>query len=575
MTKIRQGNVFLDGNDLRHMILEARNYFELYKESINELNVYPVPDGDTGTNMCLTMAAAAKELQGVSSDSIGEIAGITARSSLMGARGNSGVILSQLFRGIARGLAGKDEASLADLGKAFQYGIVYAYNAVNKPVEGTILTVAREIAKGSREAIQTPLDFTGLLRIAIDSGRKALDQTPELLPALKEAGVVDAGGLGLIVFLEGCLHSTLKRTAEKEGASYFFEDKTIPVLEIADTIEDGDEIDRNLEEFNPNYPYCTELLIKGENISSQEVRKCLEICGDSLIVAGGGELVKVHIHTGHPGYILEKCLELGGSIHDIKIENMIDQYKETRWSSAKKESLKKAPAGYALKKGLEPDQKAAIGVVTVSSGEGLTAIFNSLGTDTIISGGQSMNPSVKEIVDAIMNVPNEKIIVLPNNSNIRLSAQQAADLVDKEVMVVDTRSLPQGIAALLALDKKKTLAENYRQMCDRALQVKTGEITFATRNATVNNISVNKGDIIGISNGNLLVSRGTINETLTELIKLILTEKDEVLTLFYGRDVTGREAREIAESLSEEHPYLEVELHYGGQPLYYYLLSIE
>jgi len=574
MTKTRQGNVFLDGNDLRHMILEACNYFELYKESINELNVYPVPDGDTGTNMCLTMAAAAKELQGVSSDSIGEIADITARSSLMGARGNSGVILSQLFRGIARGLAGKDEASLGELGKAFQYGIVYAYNAVNKPVEGTILTVAREIAKGSREAIQTPLDFTGLLRIAIDSGRKALDQTPELLPALKEAGVVDAGGLGLIVFLEGCLQSTLKRTAEKEGASYIFENKTIPVLEITDSIEGGDEADRNLEEFNPNYPYCTELLIKGENISSQEVRKFLETCGDSLIVAGGGELIKVHIHTAHPGDILEKCLEMG-SIHDIKIENMIDQYKETRWSSGKKESLKRAPAGDALKKGLEPDLKAAIGVVTVSSGEGLTAIFNSLGIDTIIPGGQSMNPSVKEIVDAIMDLPNEKIIVLPNNSNIRLTAQQAADLVDKEVMVVDTRSIPQGIAALLALDKKKTLADNYRQMCDRAIQVKTGEITFATRHAKVNNISVNKGDIIGISNGNLLVSGSTINGTLTELVKSIVTAEDEVLTLFYGRDVTGKDARAIADQLGEQYPFLEVELQYGGQPLYYYLISIE
>jgi DAK2 domain fusion protein YloV len=573
MTKTRQGNVFLDGNDLRHMILEACNYFELYKESINELNVYPVPDGDTGTNMCLTMTAAAKDLQGVASDSIGEVAGITARSSLMGARGNSGVILSQLFRGIARGLAGKDEASLAELGKAFQYGIVYAYNAVSNPVEGTILTVAREIAKGSRGAMQTPLDFTGLLRIAIDSGRKALEQTPELLPVLKEAGVVDAGGLGLIVFLEGCLHSTLKRTAEKEGASYILEE-TIPVLEMPVKIEDGDGINRNLEEFNPNYPYCTELLIKGEGISSQDVRKSLELCGDSLIVAGGGELIKVHIHTAHPGNILEKCLEQG-SIHDIKIENMIDQYKETHWSSGKKESLNKAPTGYAIKKGLEPDLKAAIGVVTVSSGEGLTAIFNSLGTDKIISGGQSMNPSVKEIVDAIIDVPNEKIIVLPNNSNIRLSAQQAAELVDKEVMVVDTRSIPQGIAALLALDKKKTLAENYRRICERAIQVKTGEITFATRNATVNNISVNKGDIIGISNGNLLVSGSTINGALTELIKSILTEEDEVLTLFYGRDVTGRDARAIADRLGEQYSFLEVELQYGGQPLYYYLLSIE
>jgi DAK2 domain fusion protein YloV len=573
MTKTSQGNVFLSGSDLRHMILEACNYFELYKESINELNVYPVPDGDTGTNMCLTMTAAAKELQGVDSDSIGEVAKITARSSLMGARGNSGVILSQLFRGIARGLSGKEEASLSELGRAFQYGIVYAYNAVNNPVEGTILTVAREIAKGSREAIQKPLEIIDLLRIAIESGRKALDRTPELLPVLKEAGVVDAGGLGLIVFLEGCLHSALKRTAEKEGTPYLGEEGLSP-LEIPDKFENGISSANDTEEFNPSYPYCTELLIKGENISLPEVRKSIETCGDSIIVAGDGELIKVHIHTAHPGTVLEKCLEKG-SIHDIKIENMIDQYNETRWSSGKQDTYKKETAGYPLKNEFDSNLKASIGAVTVSSGEGLSAVFNSLGTDKIISGGQSMNPSVKEIVDAIMDAPAEKIIVLPNNSNIRLSAQQAAEIVDKEVKVVDTRSIPQGIAALLAFDRKKTLAENYKQMSERALQVKTGEITYATRDATVNNITVSKGDIIGISDGNLLVRGDTINGTLTELVNSILAEEDEILTLFYGQDVTGKEAREIAEHLGEKYPYIEVELQYGGQSLYYYLLSIE
>lgn len=576
MTKTSNENVFLNGNDLRHMIMEACKYFELYKESINDLNVFPVPDGDTGTNMSLTMMAAAKELQTLESESIGKVAHVAAHSSLMGARGNSGVILSQLFRGIARGLSGKDEARLPELGRAFQYGIVYAYNAVSKPVEGTILTVAREVAKGSRDAIQTHLEFTDLLRIGIESGKKALERTPELLPVLKEAGVVDAGGLGLIVFLEGCLHSMLKRTAKKQGVTYLDEDGTLSLVEIpeqtAPKITSGDIS----EEFDPGLPYCTELIIKGSGISSQKIRKSLEHLGDSLLVAGENELVKIHIHTGHPGDVLEACLSQG-SIHDIKIDNMIDQFRETQWGRSSRDldkTLAEKPVGAQP---VKPVAKVpgGIGVVTISSGEGLAAIFSSLGSDKIISGGQSMNPSVKEIVDAVKEVSSDDVIILPNNSNIRLSAEQAADLLDKDVMIVDTRSLPQGLAAMLGLDKKKTLLENHQEMCKRANQVKTGEVTYATRDATVDNIRVNKGNIIGISDGKLLVSGSSVEGAARDLIKAILTGEDEVLTLFYGRDVTGQQAQEIVELLSKEHPDLEIELHYGGQPLYYYLLSIE
>lgn len=573
MKQTKKETVFLRGDDLRHMILEACQYFEAHRESINELNVFPVPDGDTGTNMSLTMKAAAKELQKVKPKSIGDVAQIAAQSSLMGARGNSGVILAQLFRGIARGLSGKDEAHLVELGRAFQYGIVHAYNAVSKPVEGTILTVAREIARGSREALQTSLTFIDLLRIAIDSGRKALEQTPELLPVLKEAGVVDAGGLGLIVFLEGCLQSMLKRAAGKDA---IYIDSEKPILVKQTPIDKGEPAVTFGEEFNPAYPYCTEMLVKGEKMIVRKIRQALEKWGDSLLVAGESNAVKVHIHTAHPGTVLETCLAFG-TIHDIKIDNMIDQYKETQWGrfSQEPEGTKVMKSSKVKPTPTGPKTPEQIGVVTISSGEGLKAIFTSLGVDKIVSGGQSMNPSVKEIADAIIEIPAEQIIVLPNNSNIRLSAVQAAELVKKEVMVVDTRSIPQGLAALLALNKIKTLQENHAAMSRRAREVKSGEITYAIRKAMVNNIHVEKGNIIGISDGRLLVSGKTVEEATAALANVIITADDEVLTLFYGHEVTDIQAQKLMDQLRPKFPQLEIELQYGGQPLYYYFLLVE
>ena len=570
--------VILRGSDLRRMFLEASVYFDLHKESINELNVFPVPDGDTGTNMSLTMNAAAKELEKINSESIGEVAEIMAKSSLLGARGNSGVILSQLFRGIARGLSGKDEAQLPEVGKAFQYGIVYAYNSVSKPVEGTILTVAREIARGSRQATQTSISFIDLLRIAVESGRNALERTPELLPVLKEAGVVDAGGLGLVIFLEGCLQSMLKYGIEEQDV-VSQEEKITPVLQNSE--QDGNKVVPRtvFEDYNPAFPYCTELLLKGKGLSPEKIRQSLNELGDSLLVAGEEELVKVHIHTAHPGNVLEICL-LQGTIHDIKIENMVDQYKETQWSRPSQET---GETDSGKLTGKEPEQikvtegsgSSQIGVVTVSSGGGLNSIFASLGADKIVPGGQSMNPSVKEIIDAIESIEADKIIVLPNNSNIRLTAQQASELVEKEVMVVDTRSIPQGVAAILALDRSKTLHDNYSAMNKRAKQVKTGEVTYATRDATVDNITVKKGDIIGISDGSLLVSSRSVDETTMELIRFLLREEMEIITLFYGKDINEGQAFKLAELVRKEFPEIEVELQYGGQPLYYYFLSAE
>lgn len=563
--------VLLTGDDLRNMFLQATLYFEQHKEAINELNVFPVPDGDTGTNMALTLQAASRDLQGVSDDncSIGEISRIAARSALMGARGNSGVILSQLLQGIARGLSGKETARLSELGRAFQYGIVYAYNAVSKPVEGTILTVAREIARGSREIIQKNINVVELLGVAIASGKKALERTPELLPVLKEAGVVDAGGLGLIVFLEGCLISMSSGTAgevKQVGGN-------VDLYFSSDRLALGKELEHvNLqEEFDSRFPYCTELIIKGDDLSVRLLRSTLEPMGESLLVAGDMSAVKVHIHTGNPGNVLTACLNCG-TIHDIKIDNMIDQFESSRWSGVGIGDGKDSEAA------ITGQQKSPleIGVVTVAAGEGFASIFQSMGADRIVSGGQSMNPPVKDLVDAIMEVNARKIIVLPNNSNVQFAAEQAVKLVEKDVSVVDTSSLPQGLAAILALDREKSLDDNFVEMCLRARQVKTLEVTYATRDALVDGIEVKKDAVIGLTDGALLVSGLDVNETVMELLHNVLEEDgEEIVSLFYGQEIDAEKAAELARQVEDAFPEAEVELQYGGQPLYYYIVSVE
>ena len=572
-----QKAVLLKGGDLRDMFLQGTIYFEQHKEAINDLNVFPVPDGDTGTNMALTLQAASRELQGVSStSSIGEVSRIAARSALMGARGNSGVILSQLFQGIARGLAGKDEARLIEFGRAFQYGIVYAYNAVSRPVEGTILTVAREIAKGSRIAVQKDINVEDLLGVAIASGKKALARTPDLLPVLKEAGVVDAGGLGLIVFLEGCLQSMAGHSAEEIPLTNE-ENKTGAFQPlISRNIEPEGESISLQEEFDTRFPYCTELIIRGDKLLIPSIRRHLESMGESLLVAGDTDVVKIHIHTGNPGNVLDACLTYG-SIHDIKIDNMLDQFSKTRWSGDDKSAqvlTTKSPQTDTIPEQQKPTLE--IGVVAVAAGAGFASIFESMGVDRIIPGGQSMNPPVEDLVNAILEVNAKEVIILPNNSNVQFAAEQAVKLVDKEISVVDTNSLPQGLAAILAFDRTKSLADNFVEMCLRARQVKTLEVTYATRDAVVNGITVQKGNVIGLAEGVLLVSGLTIDETVLELLRIILDDQEEqIVTLFYGQDVTENEANEFAQKVETEFPESEVELQSGGQPLYYYIVSVE
>ncbi|HAP31489.1 MAG TPA: dihydroxyacetone kinase [Firmicutes bacterium] len=570
-----QKPVLLSGHDLRQMFLQGTAYFEQHKEIINDLNVFPVPDGDTGTNMALTLQAASRELLSISSAcTIGEIARVAARSALMGARGNSGVILSQLFQGIARGMSGKEKARLPELGRAFQYGIVYAYKAVSKPVEGTILTVAREMARGSRNAIQEDINLIELLNVAIKSGKNALERTPDLLPVLKEAGVVDAGGLGLIVFLEGCRQSIAKHAMQPVSAALEQKKTTGSSLPIPSITEVPTERVNLKEEFDARYPYCTELIIKGDALSVRLLRDHLEELGDSLLVAGSADAIKIHIHTANPGSVLQRSLTYG-SIHDIKIDNMLDQFTKTRWHDSSQESGRITRTAVEQAATDRIFLSGEIGIVAVVAGAGFASIFTSMGADRIIPGGQSMNPSVKDIVDAVIDVPAESVIVLPNNSNVQFAAEQAVKLVEKEVSVVDSHSLPQGLSALLAFEREKSFAENFVEMCLRTRQVKTLEITFATRDAVVNGISVKKGDIIGITDGTLLVSGLTVDETVLELLRIVLGEEEQIITLFYGHDVGESEAVALMEQVVADHPQPEVELQFGGQPLYYYIISVE
>ncbi len=562
--------LLLGGGDLRAMFLEATEHFEQHKEVINALNVFPVPDGDTGTNMALTLQAASANLMELPSDlPVGEIARIAARNSLMGARGNSGVILSQLLQGIARGLSGKETAGLSELRRAFQYGIVYAYKAVSRPVEGTILTVAREIARGSREAINKSINMAELLDVAIASGKKALERTPDLLPVLKEAGVVDAGGLGLIVFLEGCLKSMSghRLTGNKREASRgdFDRGKTLEAEGLPKTV--------NLEDsFDDRYPYCTELIVKGSGLLLRSLREALEDLGVSLLVAGDEEAIKVHIHAANPGRVLETCIGYG-TLHNIKIDNMIDQFNNSLWSSNRPQvDEKDAVEARKIVEGLPKKER---GVIAVAAGSGFASVFLSMGADKIVLGGQSMNPPVKDIVDAMMEVNAEKIILLPNNSNVQFAAEQAAKLVDKEVYVVDAHSMLQGLASMTALDHRRSLEENFVEMCLRSRQVKTLEVTYATRDAKVSGISVKKGDIIGLAEGSLLFSGLTVEETVLKLLHAVITEDEQIITLFYGEGITEDDAEILAERLKAEFPDLEIELYCGGQPLYYYLIGVE
>lgn len=540
---------YIDGDMLKKAFIGAANLLVKNKEKVNELNVFPVPDGDTGTNMSLTMKSAVKQISNLDKYSVGEVAVAASNGSLMGARGNSGVILSQLFRGFSNGLKGKDTVDVVGIAQAFKMASDTAYKAVMKPTEGTILTVARECADYGSTLAKEEKDILVFLEKVIKHGNKTLNKTPDMLPVLKDAGVVDAGGKGLMVVLTGAYNAiTFKESVDLDS----FKSEPIEPETVSQEIDFADI----------KYGYCTEFMINTSNEDYERFRDDISDYGDSLLVVGGENLIKVHIHTNNPGEVLEKALKIG-ELNDIKIDNMRYQHKHIMDEEEYEELTE------------SEDESKKYSFITVSVGDGLDNIFNELNVDYIIPGGQTMNPSTEDILNAIEKVKGENIIILPNNGNIILAADQAKALSDKNVYVFPTKTIPEGIAGLLSFDKEIDVRENLENMQEAVKDVITGQVTYSVRDSEINDKKINKDDIIGISQGDIMCNGNDIEEVSFELLKDIVNEDSSLITIFYGNEIEEKQAMKLSERLETEFEDFDIELVYGGQPLYYYIFSIE
>lgn len=529
----------IDGACFKNMLVGAYQLFQQKYEIINQLNVFPVPDGDTGNNMLNTLKSMYSMIAEVSEkEAIGMIAEKAAAGAIMGARGNSGVILSQIIHGISRGLHGKNTASCGQMSKAFQYGILYAYRAVTKPVEGTILSVARGIAKGTREVIRTETDFSKILEASIECGEEALAKTPEQLQILKDANVVDAGGQGLIFFLMGCLN----------GLTGKVEDIQVEVKPVISRLE------AKGESFSIEYPYCTEFIVSPCKISAKEVRAKLASWGESMIVAEGDNLVKVHIHAQRPGHVLDMAADWG-TLHDIKCDNMVDQFQRN-------------------KKKQQDTEKKPLGILTVVSGEGWTELYKQVGCD-VVSGGQSMNPSVQELHAGIENGQYKNYIILPNNKNIILAAQQLKKMLGEKVNIVASTNPMEGLAAAMAFSPDASAEENAAAMSDRMKDIKSAMITFAVRDSMVGDTQIHKDDYMGISKGFGVIAEKDFHKCFMMLLGELIDEDAEIVTIYRGKELSQEAAEEEIREAEKKYPDITFELYDGGQPLYPMFLSCE
>lgn len=542
--------VTLTGQGFKRLIRASLAWLRHHQQAINALNVFPVPDGDTGTNMLLTVQSAWAEIEHSPEDNVGKIAHAVAHGALMGARGNSGVILSQLWRGFARSLGETPTLTAHELDKAMQEGSDTAYKGVIKPVEGTILTVAREIAKACTEAAQDTDDLMTILERMVVHGKEAVSRTPNQLPILKQAGVVDAGGQGYLVILEGMLRYLRGETIESDEALAAAVDLHVQPTEALN-VEGG-------------YGYDVQFIIMGRKLDVNAVREAINAMGQSTLVVGDSEAIKVHVHVPDPGVPISYAIKLG-SLRDIVVEDMQAQYQE--FIMGRTEAPVIGPEIRA-----EPGQVA---VVSVAPGDGLARVFYSLGTNVVIPGGQTMNPSTEQFVQAIGTLPTDQIILLPNNSNVIMTARQAAELSAKQVAVVPTRTVPQGIAAQLAFNAQADLSANAAAMERAAGATQTGEVTVATRAAEINGIHVNAGQVIGLLNDNLTAAGQTIEAVIWQLLDQMNAQSREIVTLYYGNGVSSKEAEALSSTIHERFPSLEVEVVEGGQPHYHYILSAE
>jgi hypothetical protein len=539
----------MDGTMLKKAFIGAAQFLDDNKEEVNGLNVFPVPDGDTGTNMFLTMKSAVKQILNLEEHSAGKIAIAVSNGSLMGARGNSGVILSQLFRGFANGLREKESVNTIDLAESFKLASDTAYKAVMKPTEGTILTVARGCAEYALKIAKDEKDIIIFMKKVIEQGNIVLNKTPEMLPVLKQAGVVDAGGKGLMCVLTGAYN------AITTGEEIVLETLKPEVVEYK-------PVPHDIDTANIKFGYCTEFMINTNKGEPEKLRNDLAKLGDSLMVVGGEGLIKVHIHTNSPGEVLEEALKLG-ELNDIKIDNMRYQHEHIIANEDYTE----------IEKRNNPNKKYSF--IAVSIGEGIDTVFSELNVDYIIPGGQTMNPSTEDILNAIKEVDGENIIILPNNGNIVLAADQAKELSDKNVYVFPTKTIPEGITALLSFNLEADIEENLEVMKEAIANVKTAQVTYAVRDTEINDTKINKDDIIGISKGKIVSIGNDIEEVAFKLLKNIIDEDSSLITIFYGNGTEEDKAIELSNKIEEEFDDCDVEVVFGGQPLYYYIFSIE
>ncbi|MED0656695.1 DAK2 domain-containing protein [Anoxybacillus ayderensis] len=551
------GVTTLDGKRFAQMVLQGATHLANNAKTVDALNVFPVPDGDTGTNMNLSMTSGAKEVKNHVSDHIGKVASALAKGLLMGARGNSGVILSQLFRGFAKAIEQKSEINSKEFAAALEAGVQTAYKAVMKPVEGTILTVAKDAAKRAVTVAKKETDIIVVMTEVLKEAKASLKRTPDLLPVLKEVGVVDSGGQGLVFVYEGFLAALKGETIAESEA--------LPMEQLVRT-EHHRNVQSHLSADDIEFGYCTEFMVKFEQekvakhpFQEETFRQDLSRFGDSLLVIADDELVKVHIHAEQPGEVLTYAQRYG-SLINIKIENMREQH-----ANIVHENMPQP----------KKQERLPYGIVTVAMGDGIAELFKSIGAHAVIEGGQTMNPSTEDIVKAIEEVNAQTVFVLPNNKNIILAAQQAASVASCDVVVIPSKTVPQGMTALLSFNPSATKEENEQAMTEALHRVKTGQVTFAVRDTNIDGVEIAKDDYMGIADGKIVVSHKDLTHVVETLLSHIISEEDEIVTILSGEDATDEQTAHVVQWIEKQFPDVEVETHHGGQPLYPFIFAIE
>lgn len=542
-------NLYIDGMRFYNMLVNASNKLEEQKGYVNYLNVFPVPDGDTGTNMSMTFRAAVSEIQNAQSKTIGEVSKILAKGALMGARGNSGVILSQILRGIAKGLENKETATSFEFANSLIEGSKSAYKAVMRPTEGTILTIIK--AAGESAVKSTNEDVTKLMAEVCEYSEYMLNKTPEMLPALKKANVVDAGGMGLLIILKGMYEALAN-------------DMQPVIMNVNQESYDNGSPALNINEEEIKFAYCTELFILGKNINIEEFKYTIEPLGDSIVIVGMEDVLKLHIHTNDPGLILSKAVKLG-ELSKVKIENMKEQHRHIveEFQGMEKEVTEKV------------EESKKYGFISVAMGEGIKSIFEDLGVDFVIEGGQTMNPSTQDILECINKLNSENIFVFPNNKNIIMAATQAAELSDKNIIVIPTTTIPAGVTAITVFNSEVDLEENIREMKAAISKVTNGSITYAVRDTEADGKVIKEHDILGLVEGKIKEVGKDIYEVCKNVIDSIVKEDSELITIFYGNDCDESKVNNLVSILEEKYSDIDIQCYNGKQPLYYFIVSVE